>query len=350
MRSSERFEVEPLDCATARGGDRGVSRARVRLAAAMLTVCCLCWGLSFPVMQFASTAFERALQQGGVSVSTHMTFAMHATFNAWRFALAAGLYWLLTRKRQRGHRLVDWQAGVIVGLFSGVGMFLQLAGLRYTLPSVSGFLTALAVVFAPLAQLLVFHKPVGGRTWLAVGVAVVGMLILSQANPGASAANTMAQSPPFPHLGEIVTVVASVLFTGHIMSVDHFGSRVDAARLTCVMLAVVSMVNAGIGLAMGAADLYRAAVLGLLVRDPVFIASIASLIVISTVVAMHLMNTYQPLVSAATAAVVYCLEPVFATAWSIGLRTETLTMITVGGGAVILVAVWIVVRRPGREG
>jgi drug/metabolite transporter (DMT)-like permease len=116
------------------------------------------------------------------------------------------------------------------------------------------------------------------------------------------------------------------------------------------MLAVVSMVNAGIGLAMGAADLYRAAVLGLLVRDPVFIASIASLIVISTVVAMHLMNTYQPLVSAATAAVVYCLEPVFATAWSIGLRTETLTMITVGGGAVILVAVWIVVRRPGREG
>ena len=49
------------------------------------------------------------------------------------------------------------------------------------------------------------------------------------------------------------------------------------------------------------------------------------------------MNASQPHVSPAVASVVYCMEPVFATMWSVFFRTESLTALTfVGGGLVIL--------------
>jgi drug/metabolite transporter (DMT)-like permease len=56
------------------------------------------------------------------------------------------------------------------------------------------------------------------------------------------------------------------------------------------------------------------------------------------------MNKYQPLVSPATASVVYCLEPLFGTLFSVAFRTEQLSQITLLGGSIILIAVIIVAR------
>ncbi|HEX2972295.1 MAG TPA: DMT family transporter [Tepidisphaeraceae bacterium] len=310
-----------------------------RLATGVLAFCCLCWGFSFPTMQFASTSLAKAMHTiTQAALPTTLEFAVQGLFNSWRFALAAFVYWLLTWPRQRGYTAADWQAGITIGLFCGGGMFLQLTGLRYTLPSVSAFLTALAVVLAPLAQSLLFRKTVGMWTWLAVVIAVVGMLLMSQENPGAAAESLRTLIPPVPHLGEALTLLSSVLFTGYILAVGHFGQRVDAARMTAVMLTVVAIVNALGGLALGGRVAYTSAVLSTLVYDPVFIGSLVSLSLFSSVLAMHLMNRYQPFVSAATASVIYCLEPVFATLWSCGLRTEKLTSVTATGGAVILAA------------
>ncbi len=345
MSDSETSPPPPPDCEAEVALSRSAGRVRM-MAAGILGFCCLLWGLSFPVMQFASASLERAVQAEGSPVGIRFTLAMQATFNGWRFGLAAALYWVLTRARQRGYRAVDWQAGVTIGLFCGLGMFLQLTGLRYTLPSVSGFLTALVVVFAPLAQAVIFRKAVTLRVWFAVGVAVVGMSILAQANPGARAENTLAVRPPLPYLGEVLTVVSAVLFTGHILSVDRFGGAADTARMTVVMLAGVAVVNTGLALGLGGHGVYRLSIVQSLVRDPVFLGSIGSLIVFCTVTAMHLMNRYQPLVSAAVASVIYCLEPVFATLWSVGFRTDSLTMVTIAGGVVIIGAV-LIVARPG---
>ncbi|MGE5608395.1 MAG: DMT family transporter [Bacillota bacterium] len=320
------------------------SARAARMAALVLAFCCVCWGFSFPAMQFASASLARAMRTvSDAPLPTGVEFAVQGMFNSWRFALAAVVYWVLTWRRQRGYTVTDWRAGITVGLFCGGGMFLQLTGLRYTLPSVSAFLTALAVVFAPLAQSLLFRKGVGRWTWLAVMIAVAGMFVLSQDNPGAAAESTRTLVPPVPHLGEVLTIVSSVLFTGHILAVAHFGPRMDPVRMTAVMLATVSIVNAIGGFLLGGWVAYASTVLNTLVRDPVFVGAILSLAILSSVVAMSLMNRYQPLVSAATASVIYCLEPVFATLWSCGFRTEKLTSVTSAGGAVILVATLIAV-------
>src|SRR5437773_870899 len=81
-----------------------------------------------------------------------------------------------------------------------------------------------------------------------------------------------------------------------------------------------------------------------LLGDWWLIAGILSLVFFSSVIALHLMNAYQPHVSPAMASVVYCLEPVFATLFSVLFGMEALTVMTIGGGAVILGAVLIVAR------
>ena len=54
----------------------------------------------------------------------------------------------------------------------------------------------LCVIFAPLAQTLLFRRPLGTRTIIAVLIALLGMFILSQPNPNAATAQTIVQTPP----------------------------------------------------------------------------------------------------------------------------------------------------------
>jgi drug/metabolite transporter (DMT)-like permease len=290
-------------------------------------------------MQLATQAFDRHVLTD--ARGDRGTLAARALFNAVRFGLAAGLYLALTHRRQRNFARADVLGGITVGAFFATGMLLQVTGLRWTVPSVSAFLTALAVGFAPLGQAAILGRKVGGPTWLAVGFAMAGMVLLSWPRPqDAAAAHTLAIAPPLPGLGEICTAVAAVLFTAQILAVDRFGQRADAARLTFVMLTTTAALSLIAGALIGGASLFRDP--AALARDRQAWWSIGSLVVASSVLALHLMNTYQPRVSPATASVVYCTEPIFATAFSVALATERLTPLTVAGGAAVFGAVLIV--------
>jgi drug/metabolite transporter (DMT)-like permease len=307
----------------------------------MLVLCCVLWGYSFPVMQLATTAFDAHLlagRQGGEAGN----LAARALFNGLRFGLAAALYATLTWRRQRGFARGDVVGGAVVGAFFAAGMLLQVTGLRWTFPSVSSFLTALAVVFAPLGQALLLRRPVGAATWVAVVLALIGMMLLGGPKREAAAGNTLARVPPVPHLGEMLTVAAAMLFTGQILAVDRFGRRADAVRLTLVMLATTSVLSLAAGGIIGGRSLLRWEGVRDLAVDRRVLWTMATLVAFSSVAALHLMNTYQPRVSPATASVIYCTEPLFGTAFSLAFATERLTVLTVVGGAAVLASVLVV--------
>lgn len=318
-------------------------RRRVIAAVAMLAFCCVWWGYSFPTMKLAMESWDRTARRLADD-GTGMAVGLRATFLGWRFAAAAGLYALLTCVHQRGYSRRDVAAGAFVGLLMGFGMFFQLIGLRYTLPSISAFVTALPVILAPVGQAMIFRGRVGGWVWLAAGVALVGILVLSLGGGEAAAINTVTLAPPFPALGEILTVIATLFFTAQILAVDRLAPRANVVHLTTVMLAVVAVVNSLGGAMLAGHAIYRPSMLGALLADRALWWALPTLVVLSTVVALHLMNVYQPRVSAATASVVYCLEPVLATAFSIAMGTELLTPITIVGGATVLAAVLMVAR------
>ena len=299
-------------------------------------------------MQFATTAFDRHVlgaEQGGAGTAS--VLAARAGFNGLRFGLAALIYAAITFRRQSGFTRHELIGGVIVGAFFAAGMLLQTTGLRWALPSVSSFLTALAVVFAPLAQAVLLRRRVGRPTWVAVGLAMVGVTLLSWPKADAHGVNTFAGAPPVPLLGEWLTVLASVLFTGQILAVDHFGRRADAARLTLVVLGTTSVLSLGGAVGMDPGGMLRAGAWAGVLGDRTIWWSVGTLVVFSSVAAIHLMNRWQPLVSPATASVIYCTEPLFGTMFSVMLGTERLTPLTMLGGAAVMGSVVIVARYSG---
>ncbi len=311
--------------------------ASIALPISILILCCLFWGFSFPSMQISAAIFEKSLADYGIDLSnTRGQLASRSIFNAWRFALASAAFFLLPSPRQRRFSRSDLLGGLVVGLTFCIGILLQLIALRYILPSTSSFLTSLCVIFAPLAQTLLLRRPHGRRTILAIVVALIGMFILSQPNPHATTPQTIAQTPPFPHLGEILTIIGALLFTVQILSIDHFGQTADPTRLTLIMLA---------GICLGGASFHRAPVIHSLTHSQTFLICFVLLALLSSMLSQYLMNRYQPLIPPATAAVVYCLEPVFGTLFSVAFATERLSAITMIGGVIIILAVLIVARK-----
>jgi drug/metabolite transporter (DMT)-like permease len=296
-------------------------------------------------MQMAADQVARAA--GWMDRTITQDVALRSTYIGWRFGAAGLFYWLSTIRRQRGFTASEVRGGVVVGMFFAAGNILQMGGLRYALPSVSSVLTSMVVVFTPFAQYFLLRRKVGGATWQAVVIALVGVIVLSLPNPSAAAPLTMTSEAPVPWLGEGMTLVASMLFTGQVLSVDHFGRSVEPRRLTLVMFAATSIATLAFGLLLGGGPLHAPGVWSALMGDRQFWVVNAALVVVCSVGAFHLMNTAQPLVSPAVAAVIYCMEPVFATAWSVVLGTESLTWLTLGGGGLVVLAMVRLARASG---
>lgn len=324
---------------------------RARIAVLVLALCCFFWGLSFPVMPYCMLSIERHIlglsAASADDVEAKLTFltklGVTTAFMGWRFGLAAILYFFLTRSRQRNFTAVDFRGGIWVGGLFTLGMIAQIGGLRYTRPSVSGFLTSLVVVYTPLMQALIFRRSVARNVWLGVFVALIGMTLLSLPNPAALAKDV--PTPPIPFLGEGLTVLCALFFSGQMLAVDHFALQMDTTKMTFLMFVTLAILSSILGVACAGRELYRPEVVSSMLGDSMLVGGILCLVVFSSVVSLHLMNTFQPHISAAMASVVYCLEPLFATLFSVLLGAEVLTAITMLGGAVILAAVMIVVRK-----
>lgn len=325
----------------------GSGREGATIAVAVLVFCCLLWGWSFPTMQYASRAFDTHAI-GHTNPSALESLASRALLNGLRFLLAGLLYGLLTLKAQRQFTRPETVGGVLVGLLFGCGMLLQVLGLAWARPSVSGFLTSMCVVFAPMAQAWVLRRRVGGAVWAAVGLALVGVALLAWPNPTAAQGGLTAL-PPLRLLGESLTVLAALVFTVQILAVDHYGQTADPKRLTSVMLMTSAFVSLAVAAVLSGGGVLRPGILVGLATDRAVWWSLGSLVLFSSVLAVPLMNTYQPRVSPATASVAYCSEPLFALMFSVLLGTEKLTSLTIAGGIGVMAAVLVVAVRARRD-
>src|SRR6266581_1191176 len=103
----------------------------------------LVWGLSFPLLKVIALAQQRLVPGASSWFLASLTVCV-------RFAAAALalLCWCLPTLR-RLTRSEIWH-GLGLGVFGGIGMFLQVDGLMYTAASTSAFLTQMTCLLIPL--------------------------------------------------------------------------------------------------------------------------------------------------------------------------------------------------------
>lgn len=121
--------------------------------------------------------------------------------------------------------------GLCCGVILTLSTSLQQIGIQYTTAGKAGFITALYILIVPLLG-IVLGKKVGTKTWIGVGLAVLGMYLLC-IKEGFSIS-----------YGDFMVLLCAVVFSLHILTVDYFSPKVDGIRLSCIQFFVCGCISA----------------------------------------------------------------------------------------------------------
>lgn len=120
--------------------------------------------------------------------------------------------------------------GVVCGVVLYFASVLQTAGMVYTSPGKSGFITALYMVFIPIAGLFM-GKKLSPVVPLAVIIAVIGMYLLC------------IDSTFVINKGDVLTLICAIFFTVHILVIDKVSPEVDGVKLSCLQFLVCGVLG-----------------------------------------------------------------------------------------------------------
>jgi drug/metabolite transporter (DMT)-like permease len=288
---------------------------RKRAIGALLVVTSV-WGATFIWMKQALNELQPEIEAYG---SNRVVGVLVAA----RFAIAALVMVIFFPKARAALRDKEqWKGGALLGGVMLVGFVTQMIGLDEINPAVSAFLTSLYVVFTALITIFM-TKSQPSR------VLMFGVLLTTF---GAG----FIQGPP--HLtwgfGEVMTVVCAVFFALHIIYTQRITQVMDPVGVTQTSFAVVALGAVAMVLLLGGGrsiEEWR-----FIFADGVFIP-VLCLGIGGSFFCLLLLNMYQRYLHPIQAAIIYALEPVWATTYGLGLGlVDWSTWILIGGGALFL--------------
>jgi len=250
-----------------------------------------------------------------VAVKSALADATPFAFLTVRFGIAALLLAPGTRFRPRpaGPEL---RGGALLGILVAVGFVAQTAGLVITTPSRSAFIVAVSSVLAPVIALALLGERPRWLTAAALALATLGIYFLT--GPDAGGLNR----------GDALTLICAACFGGQIVAVTELSRRYDARRLVFIQIAATAVVAA-----LATAFLEQPHIRWTLG----FIGALGYTVLFASTICFLLQMRAQREMSSARAALIFCLEPLFAAVTSWLVLGERLSLLQWSGGALILV-------------
>jgi drug/metabolite transporter (DMT)-like permease len=247
-----------------------------------------------------------------------------ADFLAVRFVIAALVmvpaFWRPLRRLSR----TQVRQGALLGVLYGVAQILQTSGLAHTSAAVGGFVTGMYVVLTPLLGAVLLHTAAPATTWVAVGLSTGGLALLALRGFSVGA-------------GEALVLASAVFYALHIVALGRWSGAKDALGLATVQMVAIAVmctlaaIPGGIHLPQSSgawtATVYTAVAAG------------AGALIAQTWAQAHL--------TATRAAIIMTMEPVFAAVFAVLLGGEDLTARMLGGGALVIAAMYVVELTPG---
>jgi drug/metabolite transporter (DMT)-like permease len=216
-----------------------------------------------------------------------------ADFLAVRFVVAAAAMALMFARPLMRLPRRQWLQALALGVVYGVAQLLQTTGQIYASASVSGFVTGMYVVFTPLLGTLLLRQRMPSVTWIAVLLATGGLALLSL--QGFSV-----------NKGVVLVLISAALYGLHIVGLGQWSRPGDAFALSTVQMLAIAAV----------------CLLATLPHGP----------------------KLPP-----DRGVWFALEPVFAAGFAVAFGGESLTWRMLGGGALVLAAMYLVELAPRRS-
>ena len=268
----------------------------------LLLFVALIWGSTFAIMKNSL---------GRIDVNS---------FLAWRFIVAAAIMALI-RPQSFKHMTPSFiLRGIAAGLLLGAGYIFQTFGLTLTTVAKTGFITGLYAIFVPLIAALFFKHHILKVQWAAVGLATVGMGILSLRGLSIG-------------LGEFLVLVGAFFFALHFIGLSHWSPGRDAYALTAIQMATVGCLAFIGSLKSGFHVPHDHGVWAVIIYSALFASAFAFII----------QTWAQSFMAATPVAIVLTMEYIFAAIFGIILAHESLTWRTVVGGFCMTVGLYLVI-------
>jgi drug/metabolite transporter (DMT)-like permease len=274
------------------------SKTRLRSDLALL-VAAMVWGTGFAVQRIAAA-------HTGVFVFNGLRFLLGA------LVLLVFLKFRITIKRK------DLIWVMAAGGLLYCGSALQQAGLGTTSAANAGFITGLYTILVPIILWIGWRRRVSSKIWMAAGIAVVGNLLLSLGGA----------FKPAP--GDILELAGALMWALHIIVITRQASQMDPVQLSLGQLLVAGILN--------------------LITSVFFegstyagLPAVVWVIVYSGLVPVGIGYTLQVIgqkhAPPSDAALILSLEAVFGALSGFILLGEGLTLLQVGGCALIFSAI-----------
>jgi len=191
----------------------------------------------FPVL--AAAIWGTAFVAQSVCTDYVPPFAFNALRSVIAFVLLIGVSRIFDGAAHRAGRTpekTDRRAlvlgGVCTGVFLAVASNLQQAGLADASAGKAGFITALYVVLVPVLGVFLKRRA-SAQTWVSVVIAVAGLYLLCIRGGERFSLQT----------SDVYLLLCALFFACQIMSIDHFGAKVDGIKLSCAQFFVAGVIS-----------------------------------------------------------------------------------------------------------
>lgn len=179
-----------------------------------------------------------------VAQSVSMDYIGGFTFNAIRNLMGSvtllPVIWVLGRTKSTGakaeaspaERKTLLTGGICCGILLCLASNFQQFGIKYTTVGKAGFITACYIIIVPILGIFL-KKKCSSFIWIAVILSLCGLYLLCL-TPGEGF--TIGN-------GELLVLICAVLFSLHILVIDHFSPLVDGVKMSCIQFLVCGILS-----------------------------------------------------------------------------------------------------------
>jgi drug/metabolite transporter (DMT)-like permease len=282
-----------------------------------LFIVTIIWGCTFLWLKRALDSVD--------SLSASQTNVVATLFVTLRFGLTLPLFLYFSPKiRENLSDFRVWYDGTILAFFMLGGFVFQMIGLEGISPAVSAFLTSLYVIFTALILAYMAGSFQSKSLFFGVILATFGAGYI--------------QGPPELHydIAEWLTILCALMFAGHIIFTDVITKRVDPITVTFTSIAISTLMalfllNFFMIQEEDVMNIYT------LIMQTDFLIPLLLSSFFGTYVALSLVNYYQKYIDPVRAAILYALEPVWATIFAVGTGVTDFNYWLLIGGTCLLV-------------
>ncbi|MCM3132196.1 DMT family transporter [Paenibacillus polysaccharolyticus] len=239
---------------------------------------------------------------------------------ALRFGIAFVAAGLLFHRRLRSVDRGTLLAGGMLGTALFAAFVFITYGVQRTTASQAGFLISLAVIFVPILTTLLRRRLPDKRLSVSIVVAVAGLGLLT------------LQHEMSLHLGDLLCIVAALVYAVYILLAGKYTPRHDPLTLGMVQLGVAALLGAVATFVFETPQLPD---------TPESWASILGLGVLCSGLGYILQTFAQRHASPTRTSLIFSLEPLFAAAFAFIFQGESLTLQGYCGAALMLAGVLI---------